>query len=331
MTTVDIAVVGAGPCGLFAAYYAGFRGLRVAVIDSLPEPGGQIAALYPDKLILDVAAHPAITGRELVDALLAQVAPFEPHFVLGDTASHVQRTNEGIAITTDTGEAITCRAVIIAGGVGRFRPRQLPAAQGWGGAGVDHVVRPIDDYRGKRVVVVGGGDSAVDWALTLAPTSRSVTLVHRSARFRAHAASVASLASSGVDVVVGAQVAQLEGEAALERVTLRNADRSWTLPCDALVAALGFVADLSAFDSWGLRRSDRHIEVDNRMRTSVAGVYAIGDISEYPGKIRLLAVGFGEAAIAVNHAVNEIDPALTISPGHSTDYPARTATTGVSA
>jgi thioredoxin reductase (NADPH) len=326
---VDVLIVGAGPVGLFAAYYAGLRGLTVAVLDSLPEPGGQITALYPEKQILDVAAHPAISGRELVAALLTQASAFAPTYLLGDSATRLAESAcDGVRVfdvAMGSGRRVSSRAIVIAGGIGTFTARPLPAAEQWPGTGVDYLVRDPAAYAGRRVVVVGGGDTAVDWALALAAGGAAVTLVHRTARFRAHPASVEGLPNSGVDVRINATVVRIEGRGRVEAIVLREADGEHRLGCDAVVPALGYVADLRCFADWGIEMTARHIRVDSMMRTTRPGVYAAGDIVDYPGKVRLIAVGFGEAATAVNNAASLIYPGLSVFPGHSTDRtPART-------
>ena len=320
---VDALIIGAGPVGLFGAYYAGFRGLTVAVLDSLPEPGGQVAALYPDKQILDVAAHPTITGRELVTALLAQANAFAPTYLLGDSAARLSVSELGdeqvFEVETVTGRHVVCRSIVIAGGIGTFNPRRLPAAEQWQGAGVDYTVRALEAYAGKRVVVVGGGDTAVDWALALSRAGAAVTLVHRTVRFRAHAASLEQLQCSAVQVRTNAIVTQIVGGSEVDGVVVRDLDGERTEACDVVIPALGYIADLKCFVGWGLAMSERRITVDSAMRTSRDGIYAAGDIVDYPGKVRLIAVGFGEVAIAVNNAANAIYPDLPVFPGHSTD------------
>ena len=189
---VDLLVVGAGPTGLFGAYYAGFRGLSVTVMDSLPEPGGQINAMYPEKQILDIAGFPAIRGRELVDRLLDQAAPFGPTYLLGHRAEKLDRAGGSFVVTSHEGATVQAKAVIITGGIGTFTPRPLPAARAFEGRGLAYFVRRLEDYSGTDVVIVGGGDSAFDWAQALQPIAGSVTLVHRRETFRAHPATVAA-------------------------------------------------------------------------------------------------------------------------------------------
>ncbi|MFJ4820506.1 NAD(P)/FAD-dependent oxidoreductase [Streptomyces sp. NPDC088801] len=327
--STDLLIVGAGPTGLFAAYYAGFRGLSVTVLDSLPEPGGQINAMYPEKQILDIAGFPAVRGRELVDRLLEQAAPYDPYYLLGHRADTLERTAErSFAVTTHQGVRVRARAVLVTGGIGTFTPRPLPAAAAYEGAGPAYFVRRPDDYAGRDVVIVGGGDSAFDWALTLHPLAASVTLVHRRDSFRAHPATVAAVRAAGVEIITEAELTEIIGDghgmAAVE-ITRRDGE-THRLPCRGIIAALGFTANLGPLLGWGIDIANRrHIPVDSAMRTSVPGIYAAGDINDYPGKVRLIAVGFGEAATAVNNAAHHIDPEQPVFPGHSTDVPTAAA------
>ena len=324
---VDLVVVGAGPAGLYAAYYAGFRGLRTAVIDSLPEPGGQVTALYPEKQIYDVAALPAVKGRDLVAGLVAQAARFDPVYVLGERAETLTNESGGrprpgdrFVITTDRGTQVRCGAVVITGGIGTFTPRPLPGGSEWEGRGLTYVVREISAHTGQDVVIVGGGDSAVDWALALDGVAASVTVVHRRKHFRAHAASVADMVAGSAVVLTDAQVTRLEGDDALHTVHVQDKDGAVSEhKAHAVIAALGFTADIGPVETWGIEILDRKIAVDTSMRTRVAGVYAAGDITEYPGKVRLISVGFGEAATAVNNAATYLDPDKPLFPGHSSD------------
>jgi thioredoxin reductase len=318
-SAVDVLIVGAGPVGLFGAYYAGVRGLSTAIVDSLPEPGGQITAMYPEKAIFDVGGFPAIRGRELVENLVAQAAPFSPGYVLGQQAVGLERGDDFV-ITTSAGSRVRSRSIIITGGIGTFTPRPLPTGEEMLGRGVVHFVPKPDEYTGLDVVIVGGGDSAVDWALLLEPIAKSVTLVHRRAQFRAHPHSVEVLQDSSVQLVTDAQVSAVVGDP-VTGVDVLVGDLVQSLPCDRLVAALGFIANLGPLLEWGLHiEQRRHVVVDTTMASSVPGVYAAGDICEYPGKVRLIATGFGEVATAVNNAVKFMDPSASVFPGHLSDY-----------
>ncbi|MCI3273389.1 NAD(P)/FAD-dependent oxidoreductase [Streptomyces cylindrosporus] len=321
---VDLVIVGAGPAGLFAAYYGGFRGLGVAVVDSLPQPGGQVMAMYPEKPIYDIAGFPSVRGRDLIDGLMRQAAPFEPLYLLGQQATELHRSDDGsLTLATSAGERVTCRAVILTAGVGTFTPRRLPAGNSYEDRGLMYFVPRPQDLADQDVVIVGGGDSAVDWALLLDGVARSVTLVHRRARFRAHEHSVAQMmASPSIEVLTDHEIVEAGGTHTLEHVRVANKrGNERSLKCQSLVAALGFVADLGPLAEWGVELRDRHILVDTTMATNLPGVFAAGDVTEYPGKVRLIAVGFGEAATAVNNAMTLINPEASLFPGHSTDQP----------
>lgn len=321
MRQVDLAIVGAGPTGLFAAYYAGFRGLSTAVIDALPEPGGQVTAMYPEKMIYDVAGFPAIRGRDLVTNLVEQAAQFRPGYLLGVRADTIDYLDGRPVLGLSDGTRLHCGSVIITGGLGSFSARPLPCAAGFTGTGICYFVPHLDDLAGHDVVIVGGGDSAFDWALALQPLARSVTLVHRRDRFRAHASTVARVQALPVEIIVNAQLDRLHGLDAVTgvEVTVKGATGARLLPADTVVAALGFTADLGPLATWGLDLDKRHIKVDSTTATNLPRVFAAGDISEYPGKVRLIAVGFGEAATAVNNAAVAMDPAAHLFPGHSSD------------
>jgi thioredoxin reductase (NADPH) len=313
----DLLIIGAGPTGLFSAYYAGFRGLDVAVVDSLPELGGQITAMYPEKAILDVAGFPTVKGRDLVAGLVEQAGTARPTYLLGRTAHALTEEDEAVVIGLDDGTSVRAKAVLITAGIGKFSPRPLPAADGWLGRGLEFFVPSFDPYVGKDVVVVGGGDSAFDWAQHLEQVAKSVTLVHRRDAFRAHQRTVDQVIASSVDVVTRAEVTALYGDETLESVEITVDGEATTRPAQAVVAALGFIADLGPMKDWGLALEKRHVVVDSAMRTNLQRVFAAGDITEYPGKVRLIAVGFGEAATAVNNAAVVIDPSAHVFPGHS--------------
>jgi thioredoxin reductase len=320
MREIDVAIIGAGPTGLFAAYYAGFRGLSVTVVDTLPEPGGQVTAMYPEKLIYDVAGFPSIKGRDLVTNLVAQADAFGPEYRLGTRAEKLSYLDGKPVLSLADGSELRCGAVIVTGGLGSFAPRPLPAADNFVGSGVVFFVPRLADLAGHDVLIVGGGDSAFDWALALQPLAKSVTLVHRRDKFRAHAATVARVQELPVRIVVNAEVTKLHGDGAVTGADITaKGGGTETVPVDTVVAALGFTADLGPLAEWGLNLDRRHILVDSSMATNQPRVFAAGDITEYPGKVRLIATGFGEAATAVNNAAVVIDPAAHLFPGHSSD------------
>ncbi|MBV1849089.1 NAD(P)/FAD-dependent oxidoreductase [Catellatospora tritici] len=313
---VDLAIIGAGPTGLFAAYYAGFRGLSTLVVDALPEAGGQVTAMYPEKMIFDVAGFPQVRGRELIANLVAQAGTFNPAYRLGVQAATLTYTEDLPVLGLGDGTSLSCGAVLITGGLGSFTPRPLPAAADFPGTGVIFFVPDPAVLAGKHVVIVGGGDSAFDWALALAEIAASVTLVHRRDKFRAHAATVARVSALPVRIAVNSQVTRLIGTDRIESAELNGTE---IIPADVVVAALGFTADLGPLAEWGLNLQKRQILVDSTMATNLPRVFAAGDIVEYPGKVRLIATGFGEAATAVNNAAIVIDPSAHLFPGHSSE------------
>ena len=320
---VDLAIIGAGPSGLFAAYYAGFRAMSVAVIDALPELGGQISALYPEKAILDVAGFPKVKGRELVAALVEQAASAHPTYLLGRTAVDLAEDDDGVTLGLDDGTAVRAKVLLITAGIGKFTARPLPAGEGWEGRGLVFFVPSFEEYAGLDVVIVGGGDSAFDWAHQLGGIAKLITLVHRRDAFRAHQATVDAVLASDAEVITNAEVSELrsesEGGPVGSVVITTKAGDTVERPVQRVVAALGFVADLSAMKDWGITLEKRHIAVDAAMRTNLRRVFAAGDITEFEGKVRLIAVGFGEAATAVNNAAVVIDPDAHVFPGHSSE------------
>jgi thioredoxin reductase len=316
----DLLIVGAGPSGLYGAYYAGFRGMSVTLVDSLPELGGQVSALYPEKAILDVAGFVNVKGRELVEQLVAQASSARPNYLLGRTATKAVVDDDGVTMGLDDGTVVRSKVVIITAGIGKFTARPLPAGEGWEDRGLVFFVPSFAEYAGRDVVIVGGGDSAFDWAYNLEPIASSITLVHRRDQFRAHQATVDAVLSGRTEVITKAQVTALNGEHHVESVDITTADGEvLTRPAQSVVAALGFVADLSAMKEWGLEFDKRHIKVDTAMRTNLPRVFAAGDITEYDGKVRLISVGFGEVATAVNNAAVLVDPSAHVFPGHSSE------------
>ncbi|HEY3736585.1 MAG TPA: NAD(P)/FAD-dependent oxidoreductase [Jatrophihabitans sp.] len=318
---VDLLIVGAGPVGLFGAFYAGVRTLSTIIVDSLEEPGGQITAMYPEKAIIDVAGFPSIKGRDLVESLVAQAAPHKPEYLLGHQTGELTTKEDGtFVVLTDKGVEINARAIVITGGIGTFTPRPLPAGGEYLGRGLLHFVTDPTSCEGQDVVVVGGGDSALDWALMLLPIAKSVSLVHRRGEFRAHPHSVEQVLASPVQVFTDAQVAAVRGEPSITEVDIDVKGEITTLPCHKLVAALGFTANLGPLESWGLDIHKRSIMVDSAGRTNVPGIFAAGDIVEYPGKVKLIVSGFGEVATAVNNVAAYLNPNVSAFPGHLSDY-----------
>lgn len=318
---VDLLIVGAGPSGLFAAYYAGFRELTVAIVDALPEPGGQITAMYPEKMIFDVAGFPAIKGRDLVTALVEQAAQAKPLYLLGRQARELTESGDRFTVALADGSSVRAGAILITAGIGEFRPRPLPAGDGWLGKGMVHFVPSLAVHEGQDVVVVGGGDSALDWVLALHPIASSVTLVHRRAQFRALPATVTQVRELGVPIITDAEVAEMRGDdGGLHEIDIKvKSGEQMTLPAHTVVAALGFVADLGPIEAWGLELDHRAVKVDPTMQTARERIYAAGDVAAYDGKVKLIATGFGEAATAVNNIAVALNPTAHLFPGHSSN------------
>ena len=320
----DVLVVGAGPTGLYGAYYAGFRGLRTVLVDVLPQVGGQVMALYPEKQIRDVAALPSIRGRDFVTALEEQAAAFAPQYLLGKQALRLDAGATGTTVRLDDGTEVRAGAVVLTAGIGTPNPRPLATGEEWLGTALSYFVVDPEAHRDQDVVIVGGGDSALDWADALAPIARSITLVHRRAHFRGHAATLARVQlNDTTTVVTDTEVTALDGDLAagrLEKVTLRHSNgEEHVVATDHVIAALGFISDIGPLRDWGLDLRGRSIAVDRAMRTNLPRVYAAGDVADYDGKVKLMSVGFGEVALAMNHVAVELDPDLTLFPGHSTD------------
>ncbi|PSL42587.1 thioredoxin reductase (NADPH) [Salsuginibacillus halophilus] len=319
----DVTVIGGGPTGLFAAFYAGMRGMSVKVIDSMPQLGGQLAALYPEKYIYDVAGFPKVRAGQLVEDLTEQAKAFDPAIVLEETVEQVEKQLDGSIIVTTHQAVHHSRTVIITAGVGAFEPRRLQI-QGAAEMEKQHLhyfVEDMSEFSGKHVLISGGGDSALDWALMLEPVAEKVTLVHRRDKFRAHEHSVTQLEQSGIEVFTPYSIQSVEGDAGqLAPVTLEHVKDGSEIkvPADEILVNHGFVSSLGPIKSWGLNIEKNAITVNNNMETNIPGVYAAGDIATYEGKVKLIATGFGEAPLAVNHAKASIDPEAKLQPAHST-------------
>jgi thioredoxin reductase len=318
-TTADILIIGAGPAGLYAAYYAGYRGMSVAVMDSLDEVGGQISAMYPEKLIFDVAGHPGVKGRDLVNNLAQQANAFSPTYLLGHQAEELEKSADGLIVKSHAGHEVAAKAVIITGGIGTFKPRALPVGEDYVGKGLVYFVPDFAQHAGKDIVIVGGGDSAFDWALNLHPIANSITIVHRREEFRAHATTVDQVKKLGVRIITSSEVTGIAGNDWVTEVevTHKTTKEVTKLPAQTVIAALGFVANLGPFAKWGLEVQGRKIAVNTKMQTNTERIYAAGDITTYEGKVPLIAVGFGESATAVNNAFVAINPAAHLNPPHS--------------
>jgi thioredoxin reductase len=321
----DLTIIGGGPTGLFAAFYAGMRGLSTRIVDSLPELGGQLMALYPEKYIYDVGGFPKILAKDLAGGLIEQAMQFDPEVSVDDEVHHIVRDEDHFVLETRSGE-FTTRSILVAGGRGAFEPKILkcPGYEEFLHRGVEYAVRDPEDYRGKRVLIVGGGDSALDWALILKDVCTRVSLAHRRDGWRAHAATVEEMlraAESGeIDLRTFYEVREIHGNGTVEAVTVfdNRTDEDTRLEADAVLTFLGFKPDLGPIKEWGLELKKNRIVVSPLMETSVPGIYGAGDIVTYEGKLDLIATGFAEAAVAANNAARYVDPNARVNPGHST-------------
>jgi len=325
----DITILGGGPTGLFALFYAGMRQVSAQVVDALPEAGGQLTALYPEKFIFDVAGFPEILAKDLVRALLEQNKRFAGEMHFGHRVTGLEKDGDHFVLVTERGRFPT-KSIVIAAGIGAFSPRRLPqaCAEPWYGRGIFDVVTNPDDFRGKRVVIIGGGDTAFDWGVQLLPRAASVTLVHRTDRFRAHDATVnefkAAVAAGRAHMFTFHEISDIVCRTGTERfshIILRDVKAKTTreIEADVVLPMLGFVSDMGAINEWGLNIVKDEITVNSQMETGRAGIYAAGDVTTYPGKLKLIASGFSEAAIAVNQAVHWIYPDKKVAPGHSSN------------
>ncbi|MGE6228070.1 NAD(P)/FAD-dependent oxidoreductase [Paenibacillus chitinolyticus] len=319
----DLIIIGGGPAGMFAAFYGGMRQASVTLIESMPQLGGQLAALYPEKHIYDVAGFPKVTAQELVNSLAVQMNHFPIHVCLEEKVLQVVKKEERLFEVITDKESHLSKAVIITGGVGAFEPRrlELPEASRYEKTNLHYFVSDLNSFAGQKVLISGGGDSAVDWSLMLEPIAEQVTLIHRRDKFRAHEHSVEKLMNSRVNVVTPTEITNLEGDDAIRKVTLKHVKtgEETVLDVDAVIVNFGFVSSLGPIAEWGLQIENGSIAVDSRMETNVPGIFAAGDITTYPGKLKLIAVGFGEAPTAVNNAKVYLDPSAKLSPGHSSN------------
>jgi len=324
---VDITIIGGGPTGLFASFYTGMRGATARIVDALPQLGGQLTALYPEKYIFDVGGFAKILAKDLVNALVEQAAQFHFKSHLNQNVTALERNDDHFVLVTES-DRFPTRAIVIAAGIGAFSPRRLPqqCAEPWYGRGIFDRVTDPEEFRGQSIVIIGGGDSAFDWAQQLRDRAKAVTLVHRSDKYRAHGATVtdvqAAVAAGRTTLLPFHELHDvLSRENKLTGVTLRDVKTKTTrdVEADAVLPMLGFHSDIGALAEWGIRCENEEIVVNSLMETGRVGVYAAGDITTYPGKLKLIATGFGEAATAVNQAVHWIYPEKKINPGHSSN------------
>ena len=321
-TIYDITVIGGGPVGMFTAFYGGMRQATVKIIESLPALGGQLTALYPEKYIYDIAGFPKIRAQELVDNLEEQMKKFEQSIVLEQAVQTVEKQGDGVfKITTDK-EVHYSKTIIITAGNGAFQPRKLELEQAkeYEGKNLHYFINDLNQFAGKKVMVFGGGDSAVDWALMLEPIADTVYLAHRRDKFRAHEHSVENLKSSKVNIKTPYIPSELVGDEEIKQVILENVttQEKEIIDVDAVIVNYGFVSSLGPIKEWGFDIQKNSIVVNSKMETTIPGIYAAGDICTYDGKVKLIATGFGEAPTAVNNAKTYMDPKARVQPLHST-------------
>jgi thioredoxin reductase (NADPH) len=317
MIKTDIIIIGAGPTGLFAVFEAGLLKLKCHLIDSLPKAGGQCVEIYPKKPIYDIPSRSEILAGDLVDQLIKQIQPFQPGFTLGETAQEIEKKEDGsFVVTTDKGTQHQAPIVAIAGGLGTFEPRKpnLADLAKWEDKGVDYIISEPEKYRNKKVLIAGGGDSALDWTIVLADIAQSVTLVHRRNEFRGALDSVEKVQAlkdqNKIQLITPAQVTALEGDLYLSSVTISHDITLSEHPVDYFIPLFGLTPKLGPIAQWGLEIEKNSIKVDNSLdyQTNVPGIYAIGDINTYPGKLKLILCGFHEATLMCQSAFQRIYP-----------------------
>ena len=323
MNTVDLTVIGGGPCGLFASFYAGLRGMSVRIIDSLPELGGQLTALYPEKYVYDMPGFPKVLAKDLARQMIEQGTQFGPELALDETADTLSQEDGNYVITTSSGKQFPTRTIIIAAGAGAFSPTKMGVEreEEWAGRGIYYGVKDKSVFKDKRLAIVGGGDSAFDWALNLLDTAGDITLIHRRDVFKAHDESVEQVRNSRVDMKLWYAVKEIHTDGQLTGVTLENTQTKETHlhECDAVIVNIGFKSNLGPIKDWGLNIEKNQIKVDEKYETNLHGIFAVGDVCAFPEKLKLIATGVGEAATAVCFSKTRLDPAAKLFPGHSSD------------
>ena len=321
----DVTIIGGGPTGLFAAFYAGMREMSVKIVDSLGELGGQVNALYPEKYIFDVGGFPKIKGKDLIAGCVEQGLQFGPTVCLGEKVETLDKQEDGTFLLKTDKASHRTKTIIIAAGVGAFAPRKLPdqpELDALEGLSAFYFVKSFEPFRDKKLVIIGGGDSALDWSLNLEEIATSITLAHRRDKWRAHEDSVRKLHASSVDVKTFHEVRSFEAEGTrLKAVTLfdNKTQEETRVEADYIILSLGFIANIGPIKDWGLELEAGGIKVDSTMQTNIPGIYSAGDVTRYHGKLNLIATGFGEAATAANFAKNYIDPHARVFPGHSSE------------
>ncbi|MBC2100582.1 NAD(P)/FAD-dependent oxidoreductase [Listeria booriae] len=318
----DITIIGGGPAGLFAAFYAGMRKANVKIIESLPQLGGQLSTLYPEKYIYDIPGFPKVRAQELVNNLIAQMKPFEPTVCLEEAVASVEKQADGTFEISTNQDTHYSKAIIITAGNGAFQPRRLELddALQYEGKNLHYFINDLNRFSGRRVAVCGGGDSAVDWALMLEPIAKEVTIIHRRNAFRAHEHSVEKLENSSITIKTPFIPTDIIGDSEqMTQIVLEEVkgDRKEVLEIDDFIVNYGFVSSLGPIKEWGLDIERNSIVVNSKMETNIPGIYSAGDVCTYDGKVKLIATGFGEAPTAVNNAMNYIDPKSRVQPMHS--------------
>ena len=326
----DVTIIGAGPTGLFAAFYAGLRGMRTKIIEALPEVGGQLAVLYPEKYIYDVPGHPKVLAKDLVKMLIEQIHMFDPTMVLGQRIESLTRQDaagEEVWRLGTENEGHLTRSVIITAGIGAFEPNKLdkPGVSDYLDHGVHYFVKDKRGFRNKDILIIGGGDTAIDWCLNLKDWAHSITLIHRRDGFRAHEASLAALRMTEIPLMTYWELKRIDGDGKRPSTAVifenRTAEER-TIPVDIILISTGFKAALGPVAKWGLEMLDnRHIKTNVFMETNLPAVFAAGDIAAVEGSapLNLIVTGFGQATIAANAAKAKIDPAARMFPGHSSE------------
>jgi len=317
MIQTDLLIIGAGPTGLFAVFEAGLLKIKCHLIDALPQPGGQLAELYPKKPIFDIPGYPEVMAGDLVNNLMEQIRQFQPGFTLGEVAETIDKTPEGdFIVTTNKGTRHQAKAIAIAGGLGTFEPRKptLDRLDYFEDRGVEYFVKDPERYRNQRIVIAGGGDSALDWSIFLADVASEVTLIHRRNEFRGALDSVEKvqhLKEQGrIQLITPAEVTALEGENHLESITIETEHGLQTLETDYLIPLFGLTPKLGAIAHWGLEIEKNAIKVNNALdyQTNIDGIYAIGDVNTYPGKLKLILCGFHEATLMCQSVYQRLNP-----------------------
>lgn len=327
--TTDICIIGAGPVGLFAVFEAGLLKMRCHLIDVLPQVGGQLSEIYPQKPIYDIPGFPTVNAQQLVDGLTEQIAPFKPTFSLGERVEQLhQLDDDSFIIQTNDGTEVNCRAVVIAGGLGCFEPRKpaIDNLEEFEGKGVAYMIKNPEVYRDRKVVLSGGGDSALDWTIFLADIASEVTLIHRGDTFRGapdSAEKVFDLANQGkINLILQSHITEIRGNGHLQEVVMVNRDSEQSvIATDHLIPLYGLTPKLGPIADWGLNINHSAIEVNTvDYSTNVKGIYAIGDINTYPGKLKLILCGFHEAALMAQSAFKHVYPEQKLSFKYTTVY-----------